>query len=116
MKTESEISFYQTWQPLFSEGLEILQCFDSSPGTPNIAAALSLVFDVTKQVESQNRLGHWLFQYIEPFLLNPIRDEQNLQEKTLAIATYLFISDRVNLDQKLPEEYLINYIEYASVF
>ena len=114
METKSEISIYQTWQPQFIELLEILQCFDSAPGTPNVAAALSLVFDITKQTESQKRLGHWLVQYIEPFLLNSIRDEQNLQEKTLAIAAYLFISATVDLDQKLPDEYLINYIEYAS--
>lgn len=114
MEEKPEISIQQTWQPLFSDVLDIVKCFDSSPETPNIAAALSLVFDITKQTESQKRLGHWLVQYIEPFLLNPIRGEQNLQEKTLAIATYLFVSERVKLNQKLPDEYLIKYIDYAS--
>lgn len=114
MKAKSEVSIRQTWHPQFAEALEILQLFDSSPGSPNNAAALSLVFEVTKQTESQKRLGNWLVQYIEPFLLNTIRDEQNLQEKTLAIATYLFISARVELDRKLADEYLINYVEYAS--
>lgn len=114
MEGKDEILIHQTWQPLFSDILEILRCFDSAPRTPNIAAGLSLVFDVTQERESQKRLGNWLVGYIEPFLLNAIRDQQDLQEKTLAIATYLFIASRVDLDQKLPEEYLIDYIEYAS--
>ena len=114
MNTESEMFVRQARHPLFREVLELIRCFDASPGTPNTAAAMSLVFDMLGEVESQRKLGNWLGSFIEPFLLNPIRDEQNLPDKTLAIATYIFIAKRTELDYKLADEYLINYIEYAS--
>jgi hypothetical protein len=114
MKSKAEILIHQTRHPLFREALELVRCFDVSPGTPNTAAAMSLVFDITGETDSQQKLGNWLGSYIEPFLLNPIRDEQNLPEKALAIATYIFIAKRIDLDYKLPDEYLINFIEYAS--
>ncbi len=114
MESKLDISINQTWHPVFKEILDTVRCFDSSPGTPNIAALMSLVFETTNQKESQKRLGEWLVHYIEPFLLNQIRDEQNLQGKTLAIASYLFISSKIDLGQKLSDELLINYLEYAS--
>jgi hypothetical protein len=101
-----------SWRSSYFQALQLAQCFDIDPITPKTAAILSLLYLEHDLKASRENLKNWLYEYILPFALNPIRDEQNLTEKTLAIAVFILLSK--NETKILPDEQLINYIEYAQ--
>ena len=103
-----------SWRPTYYDALQLVKCFDIDPGTPNAAALLSLLYEEHNLSSCRGNLKKWLYEYILPFALNPIRNEQNLVEKTLAIAVFIFLSKEDSDNIKLPDEQLINYIEYAE--
>jgi hypothetical protein len=104
-----------SWRSTYFQVLQLTQAFFTNPETPNMAAILCLLSRGNNLVDSQRELRKWLYNYISPFALNPVRDEQNLEEKTLAIAVYFLLEENDQHDEWiLPDEQLINYVEYAE--
>jgi hypothetical protein len=104
-----------SWRPTYFQVLQLTQAFFTNPETPNMAAILCLLSRGNNLLDFQKELRKWLYNYISPFALNSVRDEQNLEEKTLAIAAYFLLEGNNKGDEwKLPDEQLINYVEYAE--
>jgi hypothetical protein len=104
-----------SWRPTYFQVLQLIRAFFANPETSNLAAILCLLSRGNNLEDSQNELRKWLYNYITPFALNAVRSEQNLEEKTLAIAAYFLLEKNNQQDQfLLPGEHLINYLEYAE--
>lgn len=103
-----------SWRPTYFQVLQLLQAFFTNPETPNLAAILCLLSRGNKLDSFQKELRKWLYNYISPFAINPVRNEQNLEEKVLAIAAYFLLEEDKQDDFALPSEQLINYLEYAE--
>jgi len=103
-----------SWRAVYLQALQLVQCFDIDPGTSNTAALLSILFQSQNLYNCQTNLRDWLYEYVTPFVLNPIRNEQNQTEKILAVASFIYLSKPEMHDKALPGEQSIDYIEYAE--
>lgn len=112
--TESVLALQKANRSSFCQALQLIRCFDADPGNSRVAATLSLLFDRLQLKDSSERLYSWLYHYISVFATEPPRSQTDQSEKVLAVAAYLFISDRNGFDLGAPESYLSTYIEYAS--
>lgn len=108
------VPLHRIWHPIFYQTLQFLRCFDKNPGTPVLAAHLSILFYDLGIQSSLENLHNWLESYVSSFIFEDPRDQADLSDKTLAVAVYLFVCDNTELTFGMPEAYLIDYIEYAS--
>lgn len=99
----------------YSQGLQIVRCFDYFPGTFRTAAFLSIVFLQTQDESklSIETLQQWLHEEISGFIDSNPRDIPDQTDKILAVATYLNILYRTRVDTYLPKNRLQEYISYA---
>lgn len=98
----------------YSQGLHILRHSLGNIQSPYIASFLAIIFKEENDKEAIEKIRSWLFEYISPFVCYVPRDQTDLREKTLAIAVYIYLEDSSKNDNRLPDEYIIKYIEYAA--
>lgn len=113
---EAGSDFYleETWRAGFFQLLQVVRCFASKPGNPAVAAYLSHLFLGLRLRDPLTELHSWLYEFISAFIENPPREETDLPDKTLAIATYVFISETANLRSQFTRQELEAYIDYAA--
>ena len=106
-------SFSQTDRSSYFQGVQLMACYESYPGNPIFAFTLAMLFENANMSNSNIRLRKWLRNYIEPFAERAPRDQSDQVEKIIAIATYLLISYKNDLQVEFPEGGLLEYIKYA---
>jgi hypothetical protein len=112
---ELPFNLQRIWLSSFYQALQLVRCFDSDPGNPTAAAVLSLLFQRLQVGDSLKKLHLWLYNYVSPYVDNEPRNQTDQIEKTLAVASYLYISDHISFGtRRIRRQRLTNYIEYAS--
>lgn len=114
LETELPFHLQKTWRSSFYQALQLVRSLDFTPSNSTTAAIFSLLFQQLDIKPSLKSLHTWLDSYIFPFATDNLRNQADQSEKSLAVATYLYISEQNNFDICFPSGDLIDHIEYAS--
>ena len=98
----------------YAQALQVLDLAKREALSPYVACLLGTIFNRSEKQNCLEDIREWLFNYIAPYLYSDPRDQADLREKTLAISTYYLVENPNDQKYLLPNEFLNNYLDYAS--